>query len=148
MRVIEWVGQNGLYSNPQIERALAFGLLPAWKLKVLRIAARKRHYRVNQRVIRELRPDSPAGLSRFYRFGPTIDSYEQIVSDSDARIILNDPYTKGQFYDVTGMEPLGPAGTARHQTIVAPDGAALVQVEKTELFKSVAEMTRATASPR
>lgn len=108
MRQVEWVGHRSVFSDPRVEFKMITGQYSPSEMKVLRVAAARRNVRINKVSVRELRPDSPAGLSRYYKFGASKESYVQPVTDNDARIILSHPLLKHEFVDVTDDVPHGP----------------------------------------
>ena len=108
MRQIEWVGHRSVFSDPRVEFKMITGQYSDSEMRMLRVAANRRNVRINKVSVRELRPNSPEGLSRFYKFGSSVDSYVQPVTDNDARIILNHPKLRHEFVDVTDEVPRGP----------------------------------------
>lgn len=108
MRQLEWIGQRSVFSDPVVEFKMITGQYSDADLRLLRKAAAMRNVRVDGVNTRELRPDSPEGLSRYYRFGRAKGSYVQPVTDNDARIILNHPRLRNEFVDVTDEAPHGP----------------------------------------
>lgn len=135
MRSIEWIGQTSIFEDPVVEYNLARNAYTPQELRIIRLAAARRKRRVDRRVIRELRPDSPTGLSKFYRFGPSKGSYVQRMTDNDARIVLSHPRLKQEFVDVTDDIARGPA---RHN-LTLPDRR-LVEVTNVEELGSLKEL--------
>lgn len=117
MRKIEWVGHRSVFSDPRVEYKMITGQYSPDELKLLRKAAVRRNIRVNRKVMRELRKGSPEGLSRYYQFGSSKESYVQSVRDNDARIILTHPKLRHEFIDVTDDVPRGP----NKHDLVLPD---------------------------
>jgi hypothetical protein len=157
-RMIEWIGHASVFQNPVVEYNLARGAIAPGALKVLRLVARRRIYRPeNSHVRRELRPDSPEGLSKFYWWGPDEKQmdrlkrggrltpaeeeacYVQAVTDNDARIILSDPNLKTEFIDVTEIGAHGPAGTFKG-LLVPPTGE--IQIVAEDELSSIRQLTR------
>lgn len=139
-RLLEWIGHASVFQNPVVEYNLAVGNVPPKQLALLRAVARRRIYRPeNGHVRRELRKDSPEGLSKDYRWGPDDSQMARLrrggrltpaeleaiyvveVTDNDARIILQDKRSKSEFIDVTDLAPQGPAGT-KAGLLVPPSG--------------------------
>lgn len=108
MRLIEWIGQDAIFDNLMVQYNLALGNYREREIILLRLAARRRVYRVDNRVIRRMVKGNPDGLSKDYQWGPDSGSYVIPVTDNDARIILGCE-SKSQFRDVTGISPFGPA---------------------------------------
>lgn len=161
MRDLEWIGHASVFQNPVVEYNLANGLIPASGLRVLRLIARRRIYRPeNNKVRRELRPDSPEGLSRNYWWGPDetqmdrlkrggrlsqaeIEAcYVQRVTDNDARLILEHPKLKTEFIDVTDLEPKGPAGTFMGLAVPEPGNIEIVQKEDIGFKELIRDLRR------
>lgn len=157
-RQIEWIGHASVFNNPVVEYNLAHGRIAPGALKVLRLIARKRIYRPeNAHVRRELRPDSPEGLSRHYWWGPDESqmdrlrrggrltaaeeeaAYIQSVSDGDAAIIFRHPQLKSEFLDVTDLGVQGPAGV-RKGILVPPSGQ--VEIVSTEDLSDIRKLTK------
>lgn len=139
MRSLEWVGHSSVFADPRVEYNLAIGAYSREELRILRIAARRRIRRVNKSIVRELRPDSPDGLSQFYRFGPSVDAYVQQVTDNDARVILAHPKLRYEFVDMTDEVPLGPR---QNRPLSLPDGE-IIEVRDVEEFGSFTAFERA-----
>lgn len=119
MRQIEWIGHRSVFSDPRVEFKMITGQYNESELRLLRIAALRRNVRINKVSVRELRPGSPDGLSRYYRFGSAEASYVQPVTDNDARVILNHPKLKHEFLDVTSDVPRGPN---KHDLVIPESG--------------------------
>lgn len=117
MRRIEWVGHRSVFSDPRVEYKMITGAYSPSEMKLLRKAAGMRNVRADGFSIRELRRDSPNGLSRYYQFGPSLDAYVQSVTDNDARIILSHPLLRHEFIDVTDEQPHG----ANRPDLVLPE---------------------------
>lgn len=104
-RRIEWVGQQSLFADPRVQYARATGRYSDKQLRLLRHAARKRVYRVEQRTVRRLLAGMAGGLSRSYQWGPDPASYIQPVEEADARLILA-CLSGNEFRDVTEGVPV------------------------------------------
>lgn len=133
IRMIEWVGQPSIFDDPRVIHGRITGKIGEAELRILRVAASKRLYRVDGAVVRELRPDQVEGLSKTYRWGPDPGSYVQPMSESDWALIRALPFDAKQFRDVTDGVPA--------ERFVLPQ--AEFQVVKEEHFRSVRDLLAA-----
>ena len=135
MRRIEWVGRPSIFADPVFEYRRAAGLISQQELNILREIATRSVYRVDGHTARRLGPDDPAGLSRWYQWGPEPGSYVQEVEDGDWRLITESRSRK-EFQDITD-------GVPEPSPIILPHGG--IRVTKEEEFSSLQDYLRAAA---
>lgn len=133
MRTIEWVGRPSIFADPVFQYRRAAGLISKQELNILRELATRSTYRVDGHTARRLGPDDPAGLTRWYQWGPHVGSYVIEVEDGDWRLI-QESRSRKEFRDVTD-------GIPEPSPIVIPGGE--IRITKEEEFSSLQDYLRA-----
>lgn len=132
---IEWVGLPSIFDDPRFVYRRVAGLMTEQELRVLRVAASKRVYRVDGRIARRLGPKDLAGLSQHYQWGPQRGSYVQAVAPGDWRLIQQASCAR-EFREVRDGVP---STSARPLAVPTPD----VLVVKEERFTDFRSFVRA-----